>query len=140
MKIHRTQRTVLAAALLALTIGPQIADAQQPAAPASSASAATAPAYYVAEFEVTDREGLKPYAEKVESTFAPYSGRYVVRGGQVDGLEGTTPKARMVMIEFDSLAQARAWYNSPEYTALRPIRQKSGHTNAYIMEGVPGAR
>lgn len=139
MNLKQSQRVAMAAAVLVFTLGSQMAVAQQPASQASAESNANAPAYYVAEFEVTDREGLRPYAEKVESTFAPFSGRYVVRGGQVDGLEGTTPKARMVMIEFDSLSQARAWYNSPEYTALRPIRQKSGHTNAYIMEGVAGA-
>jgi uncharacterized protein (DUF1330 family) len=103
----------------------------------SSPSQGRTPAYYVAEFEVTDREGIRPYAEQVELTFAPFSGRYTVRGGQMDRLEGTPPRNRMVIIAFDSLEQARAWYNSPEYAKIRPIRQRSGHTNAYIIEGLP---
>jgi uncharacterized protein (DUF1330 family) len=102
----------------------------------SLASKGKAPAYYVAEFEVTDREAVKPYAQQVESTFAPFSGRYIVRGGQMDALEGNTPKSRLVVIAFDSLAQARAWYSSPQYAKIRPIRQHSGHTNAYIVEGL----
>jgi uncharacterized protein (DUF1330 family) len=55
----------------------------------------------------------------------------------MDALEGNTPKSRLVIIAFDSLEQARAWYNSPEYAKIRPIRQRSGHTNAYIVEGLP---
>lgn len=96
-----------------------------------------APAYYIAEFELTDREALRPYAERVESTFAPFGGRYIVRGGQSDALEGNAPKPRIVIIAFDSLEQARAWYNSPAYAEIRPIRQRSGRTNAYIVEGLP---
>jgi uncharacterized protein (DUF1330 family) len=96
-----------------------------------------APAYYVAEYEVTDREGLRPYAEQVESTFAPFSGRYIVRGGEMDRLEGNPPTHRMVIIAFDSLEQAHAWYNSPEYAKIRPIRQRFGHTNSFIIEGLP---
>jgi uncharacterized protein (DUF1330 family) len=103
----------------------------------SPASQGKAAAYYLAEFEVTDRQGLRPYAEQVESTFAPFSGRYIVRGGQIDRLEGNPPTNRMVIIAFDSLDLARAWYNSPEYAKIRPIRQRSGHTNAYIIEGLP---
>jgi uncharacterized protein (DUF1330 family) len=73
----------------------------------------------------------------VESTFAPFSGRYIVRGSQMDALEGDVPKSRLVIIAFDGLEQARAWYNSPAYAEIRPIRQRSGHTNAYIVEGLP---
>ncbi|MBA8879162.1 DUF1330 domain-containing protein [Phyllobacterium myrsinacearum] len=103
----------------------------------SHVSSGIAPAYYIAEFEVTDREALKPYTQQVESTFAPFSGRYIVRGGSMDALEGDTPKSRLVIIVFDSLEQARAWYSSPQYASIRPIRQHSGHTNAYIVEGLP---
>lgn len=103
-----------------------------------AAQADTAPAYYVAEFTLHDADGIRPYSQQVEGTFAPYSGRYIVRGGHLSGLEGTPPGdgTRMIVIQFDSLKQAEDWYNSPEYTALRPIRQASGETNAYIMEGL----
>jgi uncharacterized protein (DUF1330 family) len=55
----------------------------------------------------------------------------------MDALEGNPPENRMVIIAFDSLERARSWYNSPEYAKIRPIRQRSGHTNAYIIEGLP---
>jgi hypothetical protein len=50
-------------------------------------------AFYIAEFVVTDREGMKPYSAQVESTFAPFSGRYIVRGGKINGPEGDGQRA-----------------------------------------------
>ncbi|HSI47068.1 MAG TPA: antibiotic biosynthesis monooxygenase [Ideonella sp.] len=97
--------------------------------------AATAPAFYLSEFELTDAEGIKPYSAAVESTFAPFGGRYAVRGGQRSSLEGA-PAQRIVMIVFPSLAQAQAWYDSPAYRALRPIRQRSATSRVFIVEGV----
>jgi uncharacterized protein (DUF1330 family) len=71
-----------------------------------------APAYYVADFELTDPEGIKPYRDQVDATFERYGGRYIVRAAQLEGLEGNPPSHRLVIIQFDSIEQARAWYNS----------------------------
>lgn len=129
MSVKHAWITAIASIVL---VGPAVGIAH-----AQSASRqANAPAYYIAEFELTDREGLRPYAEQVESTFAPFSGRYVARGGQMDRLEGDPPNNRMVIIAFDSLDQARAWYHSAEYAKICPIGQRSGQTNAYILEGI----
>ena len=97
------------------------------------------PAFYISEFELSDPEGIKPYSQQVEATFAPFTGRYVVRGGQTASLEGDQPK-RIVMIAFDSMAQAQAWYDSPAYRAIRPIRLQSAKSRVYIVEGAPEAR
>lgn len=94
------------------------------------------PAYYVADFELTDAEGIKPYSAAVASTFAPFGGRFLVRGGTAKRLEGELPKGRLVMIAFDNIERAQAWYDSPAYTALRPHRQRSGRTQTFIVEGV----
>ncbi|URG49306.1 DUF1330 domain-containing protein [Pectobacterium quasiaquaticum] len=91
-------------------------------------------AFYVADFIPRDSAAIRPYSTRVESTFAPYSGRYVVRGGSVLPLEGVAPMGRMIVIEFDSLEQAKAWYDSLTYAELKPIRHAAGETNAYIME------
>ena len=96
----------------------------------------TAPAYYIADFKVTDREAIKPYSANVEATFKPFGGRFIVRGGDPVPLEGQSPKGRLVIIEFDSMEQAQAWYNSPAYSQLRPIRQKAGLSNVYIVDGL----
>jgi uncharacterized protein (DUF1330 family) len=62
-----------------------------------------------------------------------------VRGGQTASLEGDQPK-RIVMITFDSMAQAQAWYDSPAYRAIRPIRLQSAKSRVYIVEGAPEVR
>ena len=131
----KMKTVVMLAAVASLTIGALGAatiHAQTPTQP-------TRPAFYVAEFEVTDAEGIKPYSQQVEATFMPFSGRYVARGGKTVSLEGETPK-RIVMIAFDSMEQARAWYDSPAYRAIRPIRHKSATSRVYIVEGAPQAR
>lgn len=100
-------------------------------------AAAARPAYYVAEFQPTDREGIKPYSAQVESTFKPYGGRFIVRGGEPDVKEGFGAQGRLVVIKFDSLKQAQDWFASPAYQKIIPIRQKSGNTRSYIVEGLP---
>ncbi|AAU38027.1 DUF1330 domain-containing protein [[Mannheimia] succiniciproducens] len=95
------------------------------------------PAYYVAEFQPTDREGIKAYSAQVESTFKPYSGRFIVRGGEADVKEGFGVQGRLVIIKFDSLKQAQEWYNSSAYQKIIPIRQRSGNSRTYIVEGLP---
>ena len=116
----------VAACLLAALVSFQAAQAQSPPAK---------PAFYVSEFEVTDPDGIRPYSAAVDATFAPFGGRYVVRGGQVKSLEGEATK-RIVMIAFPSLEQAQAWYDSPAYRAIRPIRHKSSKSKVFIVEGL----
>jgi uncharacterized protein (DUF1330 family) len=91
-------------------------------------------AYYIAEFKITDPEGMKPYSARVASTFEPYGGRYIVRGGKIAPLEGEGPNNRMVIIEFDSMERAQAWYDSPAYAQLKPIRHKNAISRVYIVE------
>lgn len=105
--------------------------------PAVASAQNARPGYYIAEFVPTDMERLKPYSQQVESTFTPYGGRYAVRGGPLSSLEGETPQGRFIMIAFDDVTQAHAWYRSDAYQALIPIRQASGETNTYIVEGLP---
>ncbi|NTZ05802.1 DUF1330 domain-containing protein [Burkholderia metallica] len=109
---------------------------REPRVRSRSGPTAARPAYYVAEFQATDPEGIKPYSAKAESTFKPFSGRYIVRGGELDVKEGFGAQGRLVVIKFDSLTQAQAWYNSPTYQAIIPIRHRSGNTRAYIVQGL----
>ena len=105
---------------------------------AQSATPVTKPAYYVSEFHVNDPEGIKPYSAQVESTFKPYGGRFVVRGGgDIVSLEGPPQYDRVVIIAFDSVDKALAWYNSPEYSKLRPIRHRTATSRVYIVDGLP---
>jgi uncharacterized protein (DUF1330 family) len=99
--------------------------------------AKTPPAYLIAETEVTDRAAFHKYAEKVPETLAPFSGsfHFVVRGGKTQALEGQPPKG-IVVIAFDSTEKALAWYNSPAYQAIKPIRQGASTSRMLIAEGL----
>ncbi|WP_156042191.1 DUF1330 domain-containing protein [Bradyrhizobium sp. URHD0069] len=119
---------LLIASAMVCIVGPWAAKAR--------VGSAAGPAYYIADFEVSDGEAIKPYSAIVESTFKTFGGRFIVRGGNPVPLEGQPPKGRLVVIEFDSMEKAQAWYNSPAYAQLRPIRQKAGHSNIYIVQGL----
>jgi len=99
--------------------------------------AKTPPAYLIAETEVTDRAAFQKYAEKVPETLAPFSGsfHFVVRGGKTQALEAQPPKG-IVVIAFDSTEKALAWYNSPAYQAIKPIRQGASTSRMFIAEGL----
>ena len=92
-------------------------------------------AYVIAEVDVTDPATFQKYAEKVPETVAPFNGRYLVRGGKIQGIEGETPK-RVVVIAFESAEKARAWEYSPAYEAIKPIRQSSAKSRIFIVEGI----
>ncbi|MBB6590834.1 DUF1330 domain-containing protein [Ralstonia solanacearum] len=94
------------------------------------------PAYYIAEFEPAVAGAIRPYSERVESTIQPFGGRFIVRGGKLDALEGPSPKSVVVVIAFGSLERAQAWYHSPAYEKLKPIRHRAGTSRVYIVEGV----
>ena len=115
---------VLAGAVLGLAAAGAI-QARGPKAPHS---------YLVAEVDVTDPATFEKYRTQVPATLAPYKARYVVRAGKVTPLEGEPPR-RFAIIEFQSVAQAQAWYHSEAYQAIAPIRQKSAKTRSFIIEG-----
>jgi uncharacterized protein (DUF1330 family) len=95
----------------------------------------TPPGYVIAEVDVTDAAAMKKYGEKVADTMAPFNHHFVVRGGKPEALEGDQPKS-IVMIAFDSVEQAHAWYDSPAYQAIKPIRQSAAKSRIFIVEGV----
>jgi len=74
--------------------------------------------------------------EKFPDTVAPFNHRYLVRGHNIQALEGEPPKGGVVIIAFDSADKAREWYDSPAYQAIKPIRQSSAKSRLFIVEGV----
>src|SRR5690349_5521994 len=98
--------------------------------------AKTAPGCVVAEVDVHDAATFAKYGAKVPDTLKPYNGQHLVRGGKVEGVEGQAPKDRFVVIAFDSVEKARAWENSAEYEAIKPIRHSSATSRVFIVEGV----
>jgi uncharacterized protein (DUF1330 family) len=99
-------------------------------------AAAVAPkGYVVSEITVTDPEAYKQYAATVPPIIAKFSGRYLVRGGQTVAVEGDPPSGRIVVIEFDSLAAARSFEESPDYQAIAPLRRKAARSRVFLVEG-----
>jgi uncharacterized protein (DUF1330 family) len=96
----------------------------------------TAPGYVVAEVDVHDAATFAKYGAKVPDTLKPFNAHYLVRGGKIEGVEGTAPKDRFVVIAFDSVEKARAWENSAAYEAIKPIRHSSATSRVFIVEGV----
>jgi uncharacterized protein (DUF1330 family) len=93
------------------------------------------PGYVIAEVTVTEPQGFEKYREMVPATVAKYGGRFVVRGGKLETLEGEWQPRRLVVIEFASAARAREWWASEEYREAKALRQRTARTNLVIVEG-----
>ena len=92
-------------------------------------------AYFVAQIEVKDPETFAKYREQVPAIVAQYGGRYVVRGGASEVMEGQWPDRRTVILEFPSMEQAKAWHRSPEYQPLLRLRESASESSALLVEG-----
>ncbi len=84
--------------------------------------------------KVHDPAKLEQYAAAVEPIVRRYGGRYVLKGGRCDVVEGKWRPTYPVMIEFPGLEQAYGWYNSEEYQELKELRLSAGKYNAVFME------
>lgn len=96
------------------------------------------PSYFVAEVEIHDPAGFKPYAEQIGATLAPFGGRLVSFGASIVPLEGIrTTTARAAIIIFPNAKAGLDWFSSPAYRNIAPLREKSASTRAFFVEGLP---
>jgi len=93
-------------------------------------------AYIFVSVEVHDPVRYEDYRKTVLSTIEKYGGRFLVRGGKMEVLEGSWPQRRIVIVEFPSGDIARKWWNSPEYAAPKALRQAASQTEMILVEGV----
>ena len=93
-------------------------------------------AYVIANVTVKDPVRYEDYRRLVTPTVAKYGGRFIARGGKVEVLEGEWQPNRLVLLEFPSMDQARAWWSSPEYNEAKLIRQATSEGTLLILEGV----
>ena len=96
-------------------------------------------AYLFANVEVTDAAGYEQYRQRISATIEAFGGRYLVRGGATEVLEGAFTPRRLVILEFPDMAQLRAWYQSPEYQPLIELRKKTTTSTLVAIEGVPSS-
>jgi uncharacterized protein (DUF1330 family) len=92
--------------------------------------------YIIAEVDVHDPETYEEYKAAVPGSLQPYGGRFIVRGGETEVLEGDWQPKRIVVLEFDSPEQARAWYESEEYREPKALRQRTSTSALILVSGV----
>jgi len=93
-------------------------------------------AYVIAEVNVTDPKLYDEYRKMVPPTVEKFGGRFAVRGGSVESKEGGWTPARIVVLEFPSMEQARKWYHSAEYAPALAMRLKAANSRLILVEGL----
>jgi uncharacterized protein (DUF1330 family) len=93
------------------------------------------PAYIIAEVDVTNPTGYEAYRPLAGASIAQYGGKFVVRGGKAELIEGSPDPARVVVIEFADSDAAKRWYHSPEYQEALKIRLANSTGRVLLVEG-----
>lgn len=93
-------------------------------------------AYCIVYEIVDDSKMFEQYRRQVLPTIEAHQGRFLVRGGVFTALEGEMPYERIAMLEFPSRAAAEAWYHSPEYQRIVPLRAESARCQFILVDGV----
>lgn len=92
-------------------------------------------AYVIVEMTVTDPVRIEDYRKQAGASVAAYGGKFIVRGGRIERLDGDWNPQRIVVIEFPGVEQARKWRSSPEYRAACEIRDRAASTRMILVEG-----
>jgi uncharacterized protein (DUF1330 family) len=95
-------------------------------------------AYVVVDIEINDPSTYEEYKRLAPPSIAQFGGRYIARGGQTEILEGNWQPKRLVLLEFPTIEQAKAWWASTEYADAKAMRHRSAVTNMVVVEGLPG--
>ena len=93
-------------------------------------------AYIIADVEVIDEKLFDEYRQLVSATLEVYGGRYIVRGGASEVVEGEGTPHRTVIIEFENFEKAKAWHSSEEYAGPKQMRIDSTNSSVIIVDGV----
>lgn len=94
------------------------------------------PAYLIANVEIKDADKIKAYLAATPEVLNKYGAQFLVRGGEIWIAEGNWNPKRMVVVEFESLEKAKAFWNSNEYKPLKALRQSAAYTEMIIVQGV----
>jgi uncharacterized protein (DUF1330 family) len=94
------------------------------------------PAYIIVEIDIIDPIGYEEYKKLAGASVEKYGGKYVMRGGKTEVLEGDWQPKRIVVVEFESAQRAKEWLNCEEYREPRKMRHRTARTNMILVEGV----
>ena len=93
-------------------------------------------AYVIVEIDIVDAAGYEEYKTLAGATVKKYGGKYIVRGGKAEVLEGDWQPKRIVVLQFDSMQRAKDWLHCEEYREPRKMRHRTARTNMILVEGV----
>jgi len=93
-------------------------------------------AYVIVDVKITDPDRYGEYKKLTPGSLVPFDGKFVVRGGESETLEGTWKPGRLVVLEFPSMQKARAWWSSEGYAPAKALRQSASVTRMILVEGV----
>jgi uncharacterized protein (DUF1330 family) len=93
-------------------------------------------AYVIVEIDVHDPVGYEEYKKSARATVQAHGGKYIVRGGKTEVLEGEWQPKRIVVLEFPSTDRAKEWLNCEEYREPRKMRHRTARTNMILVDGV----
>lgn len=93
-------------------------------------------AYVIVDINVTDPVRYEEYKKLAAPTVELYGGKYIARGGRTEPLEGEWSPSRLVILQFDTLEQAKQWHDSLEYSGPRKIRHETAISNMVLIEGI----
>lgn len=93
------------------------------------------PAYIIVDVNINNHQEYEEYKKLTPASIAAYDGKFIVRGGPSEILEGNWEPGRIVVLEFPTAHKAREWWSSPEYTPAKLIRQGAAATKMILVEG-----
>jgi len=93
------------------------------------------PAYVISRVSISDPEAMGDYMKKAPAGVEAHGGRYLVRTGDIECLEGTADYGRVVVVEFPNKAKALEWYHSDDYAPLRSQRWQSAEAHIIVVPG-----
>jgi uncharacterized protein (DUF1330 family) len=96
------------------------------------------PAYIIVDVKIHNAVEYEEYKKLTPASVAAYRGRFIVRGGTTETLEGSWKPGRIVVLEFPNAERANQWWNSPEYAPAKLIRQGASETGMILVNGVDG--
>ena len=94
------------------------------------------PAYVIVDVEITDAVEYEGYKKLTPGSLLPFDGKFIVRGGETETLEGNWKPGRMVVLEFPTVEKAKQWWSSDTYAGAKAIRQRAANTRMIVVNGV----
>jgi uncharacterized protein (DUF1330 family) len=96
------------------------------------------PAYIIVEVAIHNPAEYEDYKKLTPASLIPFDGKFIVRGGKTETLEGDWNPERIVVVEFPTLEKAKAWWNSESYAPAKALRQRTAHTKMIVVPGFEG--